>query len=232
MKRGSAGASPSRKSEPFMSRIEDLNCVLQTGIVAILRVPTSDHLASVARALLEGGIDVIEVTFTVPNALEILAAVKKDLGNRVLLGMGTVLDPESARAALLAGAEFIVSPSLNLDVIRLCHRYDKVVMPGAFTPTEILAAWEAGADVVKVFPSDCVGPSYLKALRGPFPQIRLMPTGGVNLETLPAFIKAGASAVGVGGSLVEPQAIRDGNFTKLRELAAQYVQALKAARAT
>jgi 2-dehydro-3-deoxyphosphogluconate aldolase / (4S)-4-hydroxy-2-oxoglutarate aldolase len=215
-----------------MSRIEDLNRVQQSGIVAILRVPTSDQLASVARALFEGGIDVIEVTFTVPNALEILAAVKKDLGNRVLLGMGTVLDPESARAALLAGAEFIVSPSLNLDVIRLCHRYDKVVMPGAFTPTEILAAWEAGADVVKVFPSDVVGPSYLKALRGPFPQIRLMPTGGVSLETLPEFIKAGACAVGVGGSVVEPQAIRDGNFTRLRELAAQYVQALKNARGT
>jgi 2-dehydro-3-deoxyphosphogluconate aldolase/(4S)-4-hydroxy-2-oxoglutarate aldolase len=213
-----------------MSRIEDLNHVLQTGIVAILRVPTSDHLVSVARALLEGGIDVIEVTFTVPNALEILASVKKELGNRVLLGMGTVLDPESARAALLAGAEFIVSPSLNLDVIRLCHRYDKVVMPGAFTPTEILAAWEAGADVVKVFPSDAVGPSYLKALRGPFPQIRLMPTGGVNLETLPAFIKAGACAVGVGGSLIDPQAIRDGNFARLRDLAGQYVQALKSAR--
>ncbi|HET6328979.1 MAG TPA: bifunctional 4-hydroxy-2-oxoglutarate aldolase/2-dehydro-3-deoxy-phosphogluconate aldolase [Planctomycetaceae bacterium] len=213
-----------------MSRIEDLNRVLKTGIVAILRSPSSDHLANVARALLEGGIDVIEVTFTVPGALEILAAVKKDLGNRVLLGAGTVLDPETARAALLAGAEFIVSPSVNLDVIRLCHRYDKVVMPGAFTPTEILAAWEAGADVVKVFPSDCVGPGYLKALRGPFPQIRLMPTGGVNLETLPAFIKAGACAVGVGGSLVEPQAIREGNFGRLRDLAAQYVQALSTAR--
>jgi 2-dehydro-3-deoxyphosphogluconate aldolase/(4S)-4-hydroxy-2-oxoglutarate aldolase len=213
-----------------MSRIEDLNRVLQSGIVAILRVPTSDQLAGVARALFEGGIDVIEVTFTVPNALEILAAVKKDLGNRVLMGMGTVLDPESARAALLAGAEFIVSPSLNLDVIRLCHRYDKVVMPGAFTPTEILAAWEAGADIVKVFPSDAVGPSYLKALRGPFPQIRLMPTGGVNLETLPAFIKAGACAVGVGGSVVDPQALRDGKFAQLRELAAQYVQAIKIAR--
>jgi 2-dehydro-3-deoxyphosphogluconate aldolase/(4S)-4-hydroxy-2-oxoglutarate aldolase len=215
-----------------MSRIEDLNHVLQTGIVAILRVPTSDQLASVARALFEGGIDVIEVTFTVPNALEILAEVKKELGNRVLLGMGTVLDPESARAALLAGAEFIVSPSLNPDVIRLCHRYDKVVMPGAFTPTEILAAWEAGADIVKVFPSDAVGPSYLKALRGPFPQIRLMPTGGVNLETLPAFIKAGACALGVGGSLIDPQAIRDGNFARLRDLAGQYVEALKSARGT
>jgi 2-dehydro-3-deoxyphosphogluconate aldolase / (4S)-4-hydroxy-2-oxoglutarate aldolase len=213
-----------------MSRIEDLNRVLKTGIVAILRSPSSDQFANVARALLDGGIDVIEVTFTVPGALEILAAVKKDLGNRVLLGAGTVLDPETARAALLAGAEFIVSPSVNLEVIRLCHRYDKVVMPGAFTPTEILAAWEAGADVVKVFPSDCVGPGYLKALRGPFPQIRLMPTGGVNLETLPAFIKAGACAVGVGGSLVEPQAIREGNFARLRDLAGQYVDALNTAR--
>ena len=213
-----------------MSRIDDLNRVLKTGIVAILRSPSSDQLTSVARALLEGGIDVIEVTFTVPGALEILAAVKKDLGDRVLLGAGTVLDPETARAALLAGAEFIVSPSVNLDVIRLCHRYDKVIIPGAFTPTEILAAWEAGADVVKVFPSDCVGPGYLKALRGPFPQIRLMPTGGVNLETLPAFIKAGACAVGVGGSLVEPQAIREGNFARLRDLAGQYVDALNLVR--
>jgi 2-dehydro-3-deoxyphosphogluconate aldolase/(4S)-4-hydroxy-2-oxoglutarate aldolase len=213
-----------------MSRIEHLNRILETGIIAILRVPTSDHLANIARALLDGGIDVIEVTFTVPNALEILTAVKKDLGDRALLGMGTVLDPESARAALLAGAEFVVSPSLNFDVIRLCHRYDKVVMPGAFTPTEILAAWDAGADVVKVFPSDSVGPAYLKALRGPFPQIRLIPTGGVNLETLPAFVKAGASAVGVGSSLVDPQAIRDGNFARLRDLAADYVRALKTAR--
>jgi 2-dehydro-3-deoxyphosphogluconate aldolase / (4S)-4-hydroxy-2-oxoglutarate aldolase len=215
-----------------MSRIEDLNRVLHTGIVAILRAPSSEQLVNVARALWEGGIDAIEITFTVPGALEILSAVKKDLGHRVLLGAGTVLDPETARAALLAGAEFIVSPSINFDVIRLCRRYDKVVMPGAFTPTEILSAWEAGADLVKVFPSDVVGPGYLKALRGPFPQIRLMPTGGVNLETLPAFIKAGASAVGVGGSLVEHQAIREGNFSRLSELASQYVQALKAARGT
>jgi 2-dehydro-3-deoxyphosphogluconate aldolase/(4S)-4-hydroxy-2-oxoglutarate aldolase len=213
-----------------MARMENLQRVLNTGIVAIIRAPTSEQLTNVARALFEGGIDVIEVTFTVPNALEILAVLKKDLGSRVLLGAGTVLDPETARAALFAGAEFLVSPSLNPDVIRLCNRYDKVVMPGAFTPTEILAAWEAGADIVKVFPSDAVGPSYLKALKGPFPQIRLMPTGGVNLQTLPDFIKAGACAVGVGSSLVEPQAIRDGNMNRLRDLAAQYLQILKAAR--
>jgi 2-dehydro-3-deoxyphosphogluconate aldolase / (4S)-4-hydroxy-2-oxoglutarate aldolase len=210
---------------------ESLQRVLDTGIVAILRAPSSEQLTNVARALFEGGIDVIEVTFTVPGALEILAAVKKELGNRVLLGAGTVLDPETARAALLAGAEFLVSPALDPDVIRLCNRYDKLVMPGAFTPTEILAAWEAGAGIVKVFPSDAVGPSYLKALKGPFPQIRLMPTGGVNLQTLPEFIKAGACAVGVGSSLVEPQAIREGKFERLRDLAGQYLQAVKLARA-
>lgn len=214
-----------------MSGNESLQRVLDAGIVAILRAPSSEHLTNVARAVCEGGIDVIEVTFTVPNALQILAAVKKELGSRVLLGAGTVLDPETARAALLAGAEFIVAPAVNLDVIRLCKRYDKPVMPGAFTPTEILAAWEHGADIVKVFPSDSVGPGYIKALKGPFPQIRLMPTGGVNLQTLPDFIKAGACVVGVGGSLVEQQAVRDGNMDRLRDLAAQYVQVLKAARA-
>jgi 2-dehydro-3-deoxyphosphogluconate aldolase/(4S)-4-hydroxy-2-oxoglutarate aldolase len=214
-----------------MSATENLQRVLDSGIVAILRTPSSEQLTSVARAIFEGGVDVIEVTFTVPDALQTLAAVKKELGRRVLLGAGTVLDPETARAALLAGAEFIVSPAVNLDVIRICKRYDKVVMPGAFTPTEILTAWEHGADIVKVFPSDSVGPGYIKALKAPFPQIRLMPTGGVNLQTLPDFIKAGACAVGVGGSLVEQQAVRDGKFDRLRDLAAQYVQVLKAARA-
>jgi 2-dehydro-3-deoxyphosphogluconate aldolase/(4S)-4-hydroxy-2-oxoglutarate aldolase len=214
-----------------MSRVDDLQRILHGGIVAIIRAPSSEQLIDVARALLDGGIDVIEVTFTVPGALEILAVVKKDLGKRILLGAGTVLDPETARAALLAGAEFLVSPSVNLDVIRMGARYDKIVMPGAFTPTEILAAWQAGADVVKVFPSDAVGPAYLKALRGPFPQIRLMPTGGVNLKTLPDFIKAGACAVGIGGSLVEPDAVRDGNMTRIRDLASQYVNLMRASRA-
>jgi 2-dehydro-3-deoxyphosphogluconate aldolase/(4S)-4-hydroxy-2-oxoglutarate aldolase len=213
-----------------MSGSENLRRVLDTGIVAILRAPSSEQLTNVARALCEGGIDIIEVTLTVPGALEIVAAVKKELGCRVLMGAGTVLDPETARAALLAGAEFIVSPAFNPDVIQLCKRYDKLVMPGAFTPTEILAAWESGADIVKVFPSDAVGPSYLKALKGPYPQVRLMPTGGVNLQTLPAFVKAGACAVGVGSSLVDPQAIREGKFDRLRQLAGEYLEALKAAR--
>ena len=181
-----------------MARVDSLNRVLETGVVAIIRAPSSELLTDVARALFDGGIDVIEFTLTVPNALEILAAVKKDLGKAALIGAGTVLNLEKARAALTAGAEFIVSPALNPDVVRLCNRYDKLVMPGAFTPTEILAAWEAGGDIVKVFPSDIVGPNYLKAIKGPFPKIRLLPTGGVNLETLAEFIRAGACAVGVG----------------------------------
>ena len=142
-----------------MSSPSDLQRVLDSGIVAIIRATSGEQLVNVARALHEGGIDVIEVTFTVPNVLEILAAVRKDLGQKILLGAGTVLDPETCRAALLAGAEFIVSPSLNLEVIKLCKRYGKLVMPGAFTPTEIVTAWEAGADIVKLFPADCVGPN-------------------------------------------------------------------------
>ena len=214
-----------------MSRQADLDRVLNSGIVAIIRAPSSEQLLEVAHALYDGGIDVIEVTFTVPQALEIIAEVRKSLGDKVLLGAGTVLDPESARAALLAGAEFVVSPTVNLDVIRLCNRYDKLVMPGAFTPSEVLSAWEAGADIVKVFPSEVLGPGYLKALHGPLPQIRLMPTGGVNLDTLGDFINAGACALGVGGALVEKQAVREGDMDRIRSLARQYVELLQSVRA-
>src|SRR6184192_4630946 len=154
---------------------------------------------------------------TVPDALDVVRAVRRALGDRVLLGAGTVLDPETARAAMLAGAEFIVAPTLNLEVIRLCRRYDKLVMPGAFTPTEILTAWEAGADIVKVFPADVVGPAFFKALRGPLPQIRLMPTGGVDLTTAAEFLKAGACCLGVGGQLVEPKAVAAGDFARITE---------------
>lgn len=210
--------------------MSDLQRVLDGGIVAIIRATSGEQLVNVARALHEGGIDVIEVTFTVPNVLEILAAVRKDLGKKILLGAGTVLDPETCRAALLAGAEFIVSPSLNLEVIKLCKRYGKLVMPGAFTPTEIVTAWEAGADIVKLFPADCVGPNYLKALRGPLPQVRILPTGGVDLKTLPDFFKAGACAVGLGGQLVEKAAVESGNMTRIRDLAAQYVALVKQTR--
>lgn len=211
-----------------MSRHADLQRVLNTGMVAIIRASSGEQLVNVARALYEGGIDVIEVTFTVPNAVEVLQAVHKDLGKKILLGAGTVLDPETARTAFLAGAQFLVSPTVNLEVIRMANRYDKLCMSGAYTPTEILTAWEAGADVVKVFPAEIGGPPYLKAIKGPLPQVRLMPTGGVNLETMYDFLKAGACAVGLGSSLVEKDAVEKGDFARIRSLAEQYVERFNA----
>jgi 2-dehydro-3-deoxyphosphogluconate aldolase/(4S)-4-hydroxy-2-oxoglutarate aldolase len=213
-----------------MSRVDDLQQVLEHGMVAILRAPSGEQLVNVARALLEGGINVIEVTLTVPNALEIVSQVRRELGDKVLLGAGSVLDTETARAALLAGAEYIVCPTVNTDIIRLCNRYDKLVMPGAFTPTEVLTAWEAGGDIVKIFPADVGGPSYLQALHGPLPHVRLMPTGGVNLDTLQDFVKAGACAVGLGSALVEKQALLDGDMDRIRDLAAKYVELMRSAR--
>jgi 2-dehydro-3-deoxyphosphogluconate aldolase / (4S)-4-hydroxy-2-oxoglutarate aldolase len=196
-----------------MSRHADLQRVLNTGMVAIIRASSGEQLVNVARALYE---------------VEVLQAVHKDLGQKILLGAGTVLDPETARTAFLAGAQFLVSPTVNLEVIRMANRYDKLCMSGAYTPTEILTAWEAGADVVKVFPAEIGGPPYLKAIKGPLPQVRLMPTGGVNLETMHDFLKAGACAVGLGSSLVEKDAVERGDFARIRSLAEQYVERFKA----
>lgn len=213
-----------------MGRQRQLERILQTGIVAILRAPQGDMLADAAEALLAGGVEAIEVTFTVPRAHEVLARVADRLGDRIVLGAGTVLDAETARVAILSGAEFIVGPTVNLGVIELCRRYDKLVFPGAFTPTEILHAWEAGADIVKVFPSDSVGPGYLKALRGPLPQVRLMPTGGVTLQTAADFLRAGACALGIGGALVEPKALADRDLARIESLARQYVEIVRTVR--
>jgi 2-dehydro-3-deoxyphosphogluconate aldolase/(4S)-4-hydroxy-2-oxoglutarate aldolase len=213
-----------------MSKETHLRQVLECGIVAVVRSPDSRQLVDVARALADGGVTVVEITMSVPNALDVLCQVRQALGDRLLLGAGTILDPETARAALLAGAEYVVAPSVNLEVIRLCQRYDKLVMPGALTPTEILTAWEAGADIVKVFPAEVVGPAFFKALRGPLPQVRLMPTGGVDLTTAAGFLQAGACCLGVGGQLVEPKAVASGNFDRIRDLARQYVAIVRQVR--
>ncbi len=217
--------------EVSMSRHDNLSRVLEGGIVAVIRAPSGDRLADVAEALLSGGIDCMEITFTVPDPLQVLKEVHARLAGRALLGAGTVLDPETARAAILAGAEFIVSPSTDLSVIELCNRYDTIIMPGALTPSEVITAWQAGADVVKIFPSDVGGPTYLKALCGPLPQVRMMPTGGVNLETATSFLDAGACALGIGGSLVEKEAVEEGDMDRIESLARQYVELVRQHRA-
>lgn len=214
-----------------MSRTDSLRQILDAGVVAVVRSPRAEQLVEVARALSRGGVRAIEITMTVPNAIDVIRDVARAMRGEIVLGAGTILDPETAQAALRAGAEYVVAPTLNFDVIRLCHRYDKVVMPGAFTPTEILAAWEAGADVVKVFPADVSGPNYLKAVLAPLPQIRLMPTGGVDLSTAAAFLRAGACCLGVGSSLVDKDAIQRGDFDVIEKLAAQFAQIVHEYRA-
>lgn len=215
-----------------MSREKTLKRILDGGVVAVVRSESSESLVKVVQALAEGGVTAAEITFTVPDAVEVIRQVRREVGDAVVLGAGTVLDPETARTALLVGAEYIVAPTVNVEVIRLCRRYDKVIMPGAFTPTEVVTAWEAGADVVKVFPAEIGGPPLLKALRGPLPQVRLMPTGGVDLTTAEAFLKAGACCLGVGSALVDPKAIAAGQFDRIRDLASQYAAIVRQFRAT
>jgi len=205
-----------------MGREETVRRLIEGGIVAVVRAESGEQLAAVAGALADGGVTGIEITFTVPDAVDVIRDVRRRLGDRIVLGAGTVLDPETARAAILAGAEFLVGPTVNLDVIRLAHRYDKAIMPGAFTPTEILLAWEAGADIVKVFPAEVGGPPYFKAIRGPLPQVRLMPTGGVDLDTAEAFLKAGACCLGVGSALVDPKLVAAGDLDAIRQRASRF----------
>lgn len=215
-----------------MPALDAAQRIVQSGIVGIIRAPDGAQLVEVAQALLAGGIDCLEVTFTVPQAHRVLEKVADALGDKILLGAGTVLDTETCRTAILAGAEFIVSPGTNVDVIQMCRRYSKPALPGALTPTEVINAWQAGADFVKVFPCDVLGPAHLKALRGPLPQVKLIPTGGVTLETAADFLKAGATALGIGSSLVEPKAIANRDFARIESLAKQYVEIVKKTRAS
>lgn len=209
---------------------EQLQLMIDTGIVAVIRASSSAELMDVIGALKKGGVRAIEVTMTTPNALDVIRETTERFGNEVLVGVGSVLDSETARMAMLAGAQFVVGPVLNLDMIKICKRYDKIVIPGAFTPTEILTAWEAGADVVKVFPATKLGPSFFKDVLGPLPQVRLTPTGGVTVETAPEFIKAGAVFVGAGGALVDKKAVASGEFDVITETAERFVSAIRAAR--
>jgi 2-dehydro-3-deoxyphosphogluconate aldolase/(4S)-4-hydroxy-2-oxoglutarate aldolase len=210
--------------------MNDLQRILDVGVIAIVRVASAEQAVDVCGAVARGGVKAIEVTMTVPGAIDAIKEFRKQSSDDILLGAGTVLDPETARAVILAGADFIVSPNLNVDVIKMSHRYAKVVIPGTFTPTEILAAWDAGADIVKVFPAGVVGPQYLKDIKGPFPQIRLTPTGGVNLENTPDFIRAGAACVSVATALVDKKALAEKKFDVISEKARQFIEAVKVGR--
>lgn len=210
--------------------VENLASIKACGVVAVLRADSPDALVQVAQAIGRGGIGAVEITMTTPGALDVIGECANRLGDEILLGAGTVLDPETARAAILAGAEYIVTPTLSPDVITLCRRYGKVIIPGALTPTEILTAWECGADIVKVFPATAVGPRYFKDVKAPLPQIDLMPTGGVDLDNAGDFIRAGACAVAVGGNLVDKAAVAAGEWHVLTETARKYVETVRNAR--
>jgi 2-dehydro-3-deoxyphosphogluconate aldolase/(4S)-4-hydroxy-2-oxoglutarate aldolase len=215
-----------------MSAANILAALVEGAIIPVVRASSPEAALHAVEAIANGGIRAAEITMTVPGALRVLEKLADRFGASLLLGAGTVLDPETARACLLAGAQFIVSPSLKPATIEMAKRYSKPVFPGALTPTEVLTAWEAGADAVKVFPCGNVGGAkYIKALKGPFPQIALVPTGGVNLETIGDFLKAGACAVGVGGELVDATLIRDGRFDALRDRALEFLTAVAKARA-
>jgi 2-dehydro-3-deoxyphosphogluconate aldolase / (4S)-4-hydroxy-2-oxoglutarate aldolase len=210
---------------------EALAQIVEEGVVPVIRVASAEEAMDVAKALKEGGISVIEVTMTVPGAMDVIKEVSRKFKDQVLLGAGTVLDPETARLALINGARFLVTPSLNLATIKMANRYGAVVIPGALTPTEIVTAWEAGADLVKVFPIGQVGgPAYIRAIKAPLPQIPLVPTGGVNLQNAGEFIKAGAAAIAAGGELVDKKAVAEKKFNVVAENARKFLEEVKKAR--
>jgi len=211
-------------------RSDTVGRVEACGVVAVIRLQDSSKLRAVIDALAAGGVKALEVTMTVPRAIELIGEIAPALPPDFVIGAGTVVDPDTAHAAILAGARFIVGPVLRPAVIDVCHRYDVAVMPGCFSPTEILTAWEAGADVVKVFPATALGPSYFKDIRGPLPQLKLMPTGGVSLENAGDWIRAGAVAIGVGTALVDAKMVAAGDFAAISDRAACFVEAVRAAR--
>jgi 2-dehydro-3-deoxyphosphogluconate aldolase/(4S)-4-hydroxy-2-oxoglutarate aldolase len=208
-----------------------LSAIVEIGLVPVVRTESQEGAIHAIEAIYRGGIRAAEITMTVPGALRALEKVANKFGDQIVLGAGTVLDPETARACMLAGAEFLVSPGLNLATIEVAKRYSKVITPGALTPTEVLTAWQAGGDIIKIFPCSAVGGAkYIKALRAPFPQIEMMPTGGVSLETVGEFLKAGACAVAVGAELIDSTNLREGHFAVFEERARRFLEAIAKAR--
>ncbi|HEX5109856.1 MAG TPA: bifunctional 4-hydroxy-2-oxoglutarate aldolase/2-dehydro-3-deoxy-phosphogluconate aldolase [Vicinamibacterales bacterium] len=215
-----------------VSRAAIARRVEEAGVVAVIRLQDPARLRSVIEALAAGGVRALEITMTVPRAIELIGDIAPSLGDDFLLGAGTVLDPDTARSAIEAGAAFVVSPVLRRDVIAECHQHDRPAMPGCFTPTEILDAWDSGADIVKVFPATSLGPGFFKDVRAPLPQVKLMPTGGVSIENAGEWIRAGAVAVGVGSALLDAKAIAAGDYGSITERARRLVTNVRAARAS
>ena len=214
-----------------MSKTEVIQTIKDIGVIPVVRAANEEEAIRVVEAIKAGGLPILEITMTVPRAVQVIRNLSARYGNEAIVGAGTVLDPESARACILAGAQFIVSPALNLETIACCRELDVAVIPGALTPTEIVLAWSAGADLVKVFPAGAMGgASYIKALKAPLPQIELVPTGGVTLANAAGFIEAGAAALGVGTDLVDIRAIRSGQPEKITNAARAFIEAVRKAR--
>lgn len=213
-----------------MQKPEIIRRLLDPGIIAIIRADSAEQLIEAARALLAGGVTAMEITMTTPQALEVITGVAAEFGNQVLIGAGSVLDPETCRATILAGAQFVVTPVTKPDVIRLANRYGKPIASGAFTPTEALHAHESGADFVKLFPADHAGPAYIRNLLAPLPMLQIIPTGGVTPETAGDFLRAGCVALGAGSTLVTKEILRTRDWPALRARAAEFVRAVRAAR--
>ena len=214
-----------------MNKIAILKRIHEVGLIPVVRAESSDLAMRAVAALMTGGLDVLEVTMPVPGAIEVIHALAEEYDDQALVGAGTVLDRETADRCIEAGAQFIVSPALNEDTIAFCHANDVAIFPGALTPTEVVRAWNAGADAVKIFPASAVGgASYLKSLKAPLPQIEMIPTGGVSLATAAGFIAAGAFALGVGADLVDVKAIRSGEAEKVTQAARAYIAAVSEAR--
>jgi 2-dehydro-3-deoxyphosphogluconate aldolase/(4S)-4-hydroxy-2-oxoglutarate aldolase len=217
--------------EKIMKKHEKLDLIRKTGVIAIMRANSSEQLITAADAIKAGGVTVIEVTMTTPGALGVIETAKARYGEDVLFGAGSVLDPETARAAILAGADFVVAPTLNLDMVALCNRYSIPVMPGCYTPTEALTAWEAGADMIKLFPASFGGASLVKAILAPLPQLEIVPVGGVNLDTAADFIQNGAAALGVGSSLINQKILQTGDLDELTRRAVAFIGEVQKGRA-
>ena len=215
-----------------MTKPEVLQRMALTGLVPVLRATSTAEALAIARAIAAGGVDILEVTMTVPGALEVIRTLLRE-EPQILIGAGTVLDPETARICMLEGAQFIVSPATNPRTIEMCRRYSVAILPGALTPTEVVTAWQAGADVIKVFPASAMGGAkYLKSLKAPLPQVELIPTGGVSVATAADFLEAGAFALGVGADLADRNAIAKGKPERITETARAYLRTIAAWRET